>query len=72
MRDQPNYAAYSVWSLDFLRAFNERPRIFKWIAKVFMGKHACKEMKGMIWKFKKDGWFDPEMDYGLEGLDYEL
>ena len=72
MREQPDYPAYSAWSVDFLRAFNERPKLFQYIAKVFMGKHACKEMKGMIWKFKKDGWLDPGIGYGLEDLDYEL
>ena len=68
----PSYACYTMWALDFLRAFHERPKIFQAIAKLFMGRYARKELKGLVWALEKEGWCDPYMDYGLEDLEYEF
>ena len=64
--NHPNYGMYTRWAIDFLRAFNERPKIFQWVTKLCMGKYAKKELEGLQDAFSDDGWFDPFLEYDLK------
>ena len=70
MNKNPNYAGYSIWSLDFIRAMNERPTLIKYLLRLILGKYAYREFVGLVEAFEKDGWYDPFMCYGCEGVDY--
>ena len=65
------HAAEVAWSLDFWRAFLERPRLFRLIAYLFMGKYATRELIGLKENLDKSGYLT-EIDYSLEDMDYHI
>ena len=56
-----------MWSVDFWRAFLERPKIFRWITKLSMGKYAFRELYGTRECIEKQGY---SLDINFIG--YEL
>ena len=63
------YAGVSAWAVDFLRAFKERPRIFRPILRILVGKYAWRELCGMAESLRETGMM-PEFGYDLEGCEY--
>lgn len=69
MSKATDFATPFAWGLDFLRAYHERPRLLRWIARMCMGRYAYRELVGMHAAFQKEG-YDPDFPYGLEHMDY--
>ncbi len=67
--NETRFAIPFNWGLDFLRAYHERPRVFRWIARLCMGRYAYRELVGMYEAFKVEG-YDPDLPYDLEHMDY--
>ncbi len=67
--ESPNYCSGFVWGLDFCRAINERSWFWKLLFRIAVGKYAYSEFKGLWDETKKQG-YGPDLDYGLEEMDY--
>jgi len=67
-----SYANFYGWSLDFWRAFLEKPKWRRWLCKKFMGRYAWNELIGMKQAVEKEyeADFVFEIDYGCENQDY--
>lgn len=63
------HSSLVMWSLDFIRAFYERPKILRWIARMSMGKYAYRELFGIKESLDKYGYVT-DLDYGLQNQDY--
>ena len=75
-----NMSAIYGWTLDFWRAFLERPKIFRFICRIFMGKYAWSELIGAkmaIEKIDANAFGEyiyyelNDMDYHKENLEYK-
>ena len=64
------YVKFYVWGLDFWRAFIERPKIFRWIARLAMGRYAYRELQGLRQECDKRWEGNVDFGYGLEDCDY--
>ena len=67
-----SYASTFAWSLDFWRAFLERPKVFRWITRLAMGQYAYRELYGIKESIEKSG-SSLDMSFiscGLQGMDY--
>ena len=62
-------ARISGWAVDFLRAFHERPKLYRWLVRVLIGKYAYRELCGMANALREAGMM-PEYSYELEGQAY--
>ena len=62
-----------AWTLDFLRALEERPRIIRVSLRWIFGKWAYREFIGLIQGMIDNGWSPMfgYIGYGLENLDYQ-
>jgi len=58
-----------AWALDFCRAFNERPKIIRFIVLLLMGKYARNEYLGMEESLNKN-WYNTHWEYDLQHMDY--
>ena len=54
------------WMVDFLRAAAERPRAWRWLLRLCLGRYAYREFIGMV-ETARDAKFYPVAKYGLEG-----
>ncbi len=59
--------AVHAWAEDFVRAFMERPRLFRWLVKLLVGRYAWREMMGICDTL---GWAMTHIGYGLESQEY--
>ena len=57
------------WMQDFWSAFLDRPKIFRWMARIFMGKYAYRELYGSKESLDKYGWFISD-GYCLQNQEY--
>jgi len=67
--EEPRWGAIAMWAIDFIRAYSERPRIFRWIMRRLMGKYAYRELLGLRDSLEADG-HSTDFWYGLENMDY--
>ena len=69
-----SYADLYGWIQDFWKAFLERPKILRLIAKWAMGKYAYRELYGTREGLLKHGldveWINKYVGYCLEAMDY--
>jgi hypothetical protein len=63
------YISVLAWTQDFWRAFLIRPIIFRWLARIAMGKYAYRELYGAKEAIEKCG-FTIWDSYGLEFQEY--
>lgn len=56
-------------ALDFVRALHDRPRIFRWLFKIAVGRYAYREYQIFVWGLDVQG-YDPFWGYDLEDMDY--
>jgi hypothetical protein len=54
-----NYISTVAWAQDFVYALEERPKIFKWIFKLTIGKYAWREFLGMVETLIRSGGYYP-------------
>ena len=66
---EDHLATIPWWGLDFWRAFNERSRILREIARLAMGKWAFGELIGLREAVDKGG-YDTTFFYGMEVCTY--
>ncbi len=65
-----NAASTVMWAEDFVYALEERPKIFKWIFKLAIGKFAWREFAGMVESLIICGGYIPR-DVGYNCIDQE-
>lgn len=67
------YACVYAWTLDFWRAFMEKPKIIRWLCLKLMGRYARNELFGAKMKIEENGdafYFRDMFGYNLEDMDY--
>ena len=65
------YGAIISWAEDFYYALEERPKIFRWLFKIIIGKYAWREFLGLIECMLIGGHIMLYYaGYGLEEQDY--
>ena len=62
------YARVFAWMQDFWAAFDERPLLLRWIARLAMGKYAYRELHGSREAIIDNGY--GIHDYSLHDMDY--
>ena len=64
-----NYIVVVAWAQDFIRAVGSRPKLFRWIFKVMIGRYAWRELVGMYEALIEAG-STPDFEYELKGQRY--
>lgn len=65
------YASTIMWTVDFIYALEDRPKIFKWLFKVAIGKYAWREFCGAVKSMIETGTYTPNIiGYSLQDMDY--
>lgn len=65
-----DFATVYGWAIDFLRAYSERPWIFKIFARLIFGKYAYREFIGMIDASQAQLAYFFSIGYSLQDMDY--
>lgn len=71
--DNGIYVCVYAWTLDFWRAFLERPKALRWLCLLLMGRYARNELIGAKQKIEESGeafYFRDNFGYQLEDMDY--
>lgn len=72
--EKPNFTSQCIiicaWAEDFWKAFMEKPKIFRWIVKIIVGRYAWTELMGMKSHFDTYMPYIFQIGYGLEKIDY--
>jgi hypothetical protein len=65
------YISTVAWAQDFVYALEERPKIFKLLFKLAIGRFAWREFVGMVEMLMKSGGYTPNcIGYFCEDNDY--
>ena len=67
---ESQYIVVYSWSIDFWMAFLERPKIFRWLTRVMMGRYAWNELMGMKIHFDKYNDYVGIVGYSCKNQDY--
>lgn len=70
LREQSGkYVPAFNWALDFIRAYRERPRLLRHIARLCMGRYAYRELNGLYEALKYAGYY-PDLPYDCQRQEY--
>ncbi len=58
-----------MWSLDMVRAMNNRPWLMRQLFRIAVGRYAYREFIGIVKELKAQGC-SPDFDYNLEDINY--
>ena len=63
---QPNYMPVALWAAGFVREWNARPALLRWLLTRLLGSRGCVELFGLMGALRSagldpggDSWADP-------------